>query len=81
MKRHGVVFSGGNMEGAWCPILWVLIFHERVRIFCGCGLRRYFVFVAFYATREFSRLFLLLGRPQGQQVEAFWSKDIAILKK
>ena len=38
----------------------------------ACGTKKVFVC---YAKSDFVTLFLVLGRPQGQQVEAFWSNN------
>ena len=51
------------------------VYFIKMLDFChGCGLRRSTVFV-FYAKSDFFMLFLVLGRPQGQKVEPFLSKN------
>ena len=51
------------------------VYFIKMLDFCyGCGLRRSKVF-SFYAKSDCFLLFLVVGRPQGQKVGAFWSKN------
>ena len=51
------------------------VYFIKMLDFChGSGLRRSKVFV-FYTKSVMFLLFLVVGRPQGQKVGAFWSKN------